>query len=502
MASPSNDQIQNDRFTGCLLIFEENFESESYWLDHLQRLGTGSLKWRIAVNSCKNPCPCFLQDERCSLFVCSENNLGKPAMMRRLFLEPPIETEWTIWFDDDSFPYRADWLQSLEVAIAAQPEAVMFGKEATTHIHAGMVEFIEEAPWYRGLPLLPPKQSGAAARIEFILGGFWAIKTEWIYKLDWPDRRIVHFEDDYLLGEAIRQNGGTLGRFHSGVKIDTAPRRAPQDMPSSLEVWEREKHSRKIEQGLAVNDSIGVFSMSRYTAKNWEAIRNCLLSFAAVDNLFLLLWEYPAAARDFVESINRNWTIEHAEKSPSKNPVVNIWRSRQRLLEAHVASKFPYALLAEDDMHLCGNLSDLAPHCARGTLSVLSWQSKRYEDDYGLGWMENGLLMCREVSSAIVADFGEECVMHDDRFLFLLAYLHGFEVKTVAGCKCLRHLQKTEKNGYKSWSYDDKRGLLPYGRFTQYVVPGVVGVPGRPVLNAEGIRVARLARERRRNSEG
>lgn len=166
-----------------------------------------------------------------------KNNLGKPAMMRRLFRDPGIESDWTIWFDDDSFPYRADWLQSLDVAIARQPEAVIFGIPAITHISAQMVEFIRDASWYRGLPLLPSEQRAAAARIEFILGGFWAIKTEWIYKLDWPDPRIVHFEDDYLLGEAIRQNGGKLGHFHSGVKVDTAPRRAPAGMPSTLDVW-------------------------------------------------------------------------------------------------------------------------------------------------------------------------------------------------------------------------------------------------------------------------
>ena len=172
------------------------------------------------------------------LLFAAELNLGKPGMMRRMFHEKAFETEWTIWFDDDSFPYRADWLQCLEVAIAAQPSAVMLGVPAVTHINERMAEFIREAPWYHGLPLLPSDHADCAARIEFILGGFWAIKTEWIYKLDWPDPRIVHFEDDYLLGEAIRQNGGKLGRFHSGVKVDTEPRRAPSDMPSTLDVWQ------------------------------------------------------------------------------------------------------------------------------------------------------------------------------------------------------------------------------------------------------------------------
>ena len=188
------------------------------------------LMWRIMPGASPRP----------SIYTSAEN-LGKPGMMRRLFYGPRIETEWTIWFDDDSFPYRADWLQSLGVEIAAQPEVVMFGIPAVTHVCARMAEFIRSAPWYRGLPLRPSNQSGAAARIEFILGGFWAIKTAWIYQLNWPDPRIVHFEDDYLLGEAIRQHGGKIGHFHSGVKVDTAPRRAPADMPTTLDVWRAPK---------------------------------------------------------------------------------------------------------------------------------------------------------------------------------------------------------------------------------------------------------------------
>lgn len=188
---------------------------------------------RIGINGCRpGRGPAFPVH-----LVTSEKNLGKPGMMRQLLRKPLISTEWTIWFDDDSFPYRADWLRCLEVAIEVQPAAVMLGVPATTHVCGRTVEFITEAPWYRNIPLLPSEQPGMAAKLRFILGGFWAIRTEWLYRLDWPDRRIVHFEDDYMLGEAIRQNGGEIGQFRSGVKIDTLPRRAPPGMPSSLESW-------------------------------------------------------------------------------------------------------------------------------------------------------------------------------------------------------------------------------------------------------------------------
>ena len=54
---------------------------------------------------------------------------------------------------------------------------------------------------------------------------YWAVKAEVIRQLDWPDSRLVHFEDDYLLGEALHQNGYEIGRCESGVVIDCGARR-------------------------------------------------------------------------------------------------------------------------------------------------------------------------------------------------------------------------------------------------------------------------------------
>ncbi len=226
------------RFTLCLLLYGNANAAARQLKERWKKPWDDAIGFRFGLNACK-VANAALAEIAPVPFICRERtNIGKPALMRRLFHERRIDTEWTIWFDDDSFPYRADWLQALEVAIAAQPDVAMLGVPAVTEVSARMVNFIREAPWYRGVPLEPSRTRTSAARLHFILGGFWAIKTEWIYKLDWPDPRIVHFEDDYLLGEAIRQNGGKLGRFHSGVKVDTEPRRAPPDMPSTLDVWQ------------------------------------------------------------------------------------------------------------------------------------------------------------------------------------------------------------------------------------------------------------------------
>lgn len=160
----------------------------------------------------------------------SETNLHKLPMMRRLFHEPPIETEWTIWFDDDSYVRRADWLRSLAVAVETHPGIAMWGKTYVANIDQPMMDFVRSASWYRGAPF-PPTDHPDEARLSFITGGWWAIRTECLLSLDWPDQRLIHFHDDFLLCEALRQNRYPYATFLPGVEVSSSERRAPPETP-------------------------------------------------------------------------------------------------------------------------------------------------------------------------------------------------------------------------------------------------------------------------------
>ena len=81
------------------------------------------------------------------------------------------------------------------------------------------------------MPLVPaaPRDGyeSASVRFDFVTGGFWALRTQVIHQLDWPDPRLVQAGEDFLLAEALRQNGLTLGHFSDGIRINDAPRRNP-----------------------------------------------------------------------------------------------------------------------------------------------------------------------------------------------------------------------------------------------------------------------------------
>ena len=155
-------------------------------------------------------------------------NRFKNPLMRRMFREPPPETRWTLWFDDDTHLTRPDWLLRLAMKIESRPDISQWGRVySLIHPSERVRSFIESAAWHRGLPLLRGRGPGGAEGYEFrfATGGYWALRTEVIRLLDWPDPRIVHANEDLLLGEALRQNGLRLEECDYGVAVNDAPRR-------------------------------------------------------------------------------------------------------------------------------------------------------------------------------------------------------------------------------------------------------------------------------------
>jgi GT2 family glycosyltransferase len=155
-------------------------------------------------------------------------NVFKSPLMRRMFYEKPLTTEWIIWFDDDSHVTRGDWLQRLALKVEREPAVDQWGRGfALWQRGEKIVKFVQAASWYRGLPLMREAdlEGHDATKFLFVTGGFWAMKTAAIRALDWPDRRLIQANDDFLLGEALRQNRCGIGMFEYGVEINDAPRR-------------------------------------------------------------------------------------------------------------------------------------------------------------------------------------------------------------------------------------------------------------------------------------
>ncbi len=173
--------------------------------------------------------------EHGNIWIHSEpRNIFKSPLMAKLFSLKPIQTDWVVWFDDDSFPYRSDWLPGLGLRIEQQPGVDVWGKMFYIDADQSVTEFIRSASWFRGTPLNHLTPSGEWSErplLNFVGGGFWAARTEVLKALSWPDPRLVQNGEDYIFGEALRQNGYRIGQYQSGVRINQSARRWPPDTP-------------------------------------------------------------------------------------------------------------------------------------------------------------------------------------------------------------------------------------------------------------------------------
>src|SRR5260221_10903901 len=60
------------------------------------------------------------------LFI-EPKNIFKNPLMRRMFYEQPLSSQWTLWCDDDTHFTRPDWLQRLALKIESCPNVSMWG---------------------------------------------------------------------------------------------------------------------------------------------------------------------------------------------------------------------------------------------------------------------------------------------------------------------------------------------------------------------------------------
>lgn len=157
------------------------------------------------------------------LFVRSDVNLHKYPMMRKMFWDKPLETDWIVWFDDDTHIISDKWWAGVWKRLEQEPaEAV--GKLLWWIFQPGEWDFVQKRPWFRGRESEQGRRFVSPAA-RFMLGAYWLMKTECIRALDWPDPALVAQGGDTLLGAAIWQQEWRQIHFEDGIKVNAAPRR-------------------------------------------------------------------------------------------------------------------------------------------------------------------------------------------------------------------------------------------------------------------------------------
>lgn len=156
----------------------------------------------------------------------------KYPLMRKMYNS--TNSEWVVWFDDDSYVVEPDWLEKLEETINRHPWADQFGKRLEFHFptsEKGTIEWIKSATWYNSEKNFEYRNTpdGEVIVVPFIHGAFYAISRKAINVCNIPDIRIFHNRGDWTTGTALYHNDFKISHFLHGVVRDDALRRGMCD---------------------------------------------------------------------------------------------------------------------------------------------------------------------------------------------------------------------------------------------------------------------------------
>lgn len=155
-----------------------------------------------------------------AVLYCTDENAYKYPLMRRMFhSDPVLETEFVMWFDDDSYletPVAKTWWSAM---LAEIEQADMIGQFWLMAIQGNQWEWIKSLLWYNP-SAGHPRGVNKVPHFEFCQGAWWVIRKEILRRYNWPAPDLRHNGGDSMLGELFRQQGLRMRRFHGGVRIN------------------------------------------------------------------------------------------------------------------------------------------------------------------------------------------------------------------------------------------------------------------------------------------
>ena len=142
-------------------------------------------------------------------------NIFKYPLMRKMFYDVPLATEWVMWFDDDSWlsataNAAGPWIDRLAAAAA---DADLLGSPYVMPWRGNQQAWVRSQPWYGGDA---PRPRGAT----FMTGGWWCIRTDVLRKYDYPWPSLQHNGGDMMLGELCRQQKLRMRSFRDSLFIN------------------------------------------------------------------------------------------------------------------------------------------------------------------------------------------------------------------------------------------------------------------------------------------
>ena len=216
-AAVFQDPHIGDRVTICLLMYGDFTDLHQRCLNAvLATTPKSRVEIRVGGNQLCRETTTYLQRLQESGDVSHLNlapaNRRKYPVMRDLFREPPLTTDWVIWLDDDTLcNIDNNWLtKMLSIAAANFDRGCRWvGPHYKYNMNAAWREWCAQGGWYHGVPW---PQDG---KIGFATGSLWCAHVPTLLAADVPDCRLGHNKGDVTVGCQFHQAGAKLCNFSS-----------------------------------------------------------------------------------------------------------------------------------------------------------------------------------------------------------------------------------------------------------------------------------------------
>lgn len=166
------------------------------------------------------------------LWIEPGGNVFKYPIMRQMLHARPLLAPYTMWFDDDScLAPDCDvltWWPRVKNLLGTY---AMVGSLYRQRLLGDQAAWIKDQWWYANKPVGP--------YIQFITGGWWAVRSELLLRYDWPVPDLRHRGGDVMFGALCAQQNIPITHFRDKVWINAnaagieskAPRRGYNEKP-------------------------------------------------------------------------------------------------------------------------------------------------------------------------------------------------------------------------------------------------------------------------------
>lgn len=200
----------------------------------MRELAQRNIEFRFGCNAVGAKTTSFLlqQISECfhrTVLFHSHENIMKYPMMRRMFYEPQIRAPITMWFDHDSYLEPEDggvdnWLDRVVQQVNG---CNLLGSVERAGLDADQLQWAAQQPWF------DPTYN--KTYLSYVIGGWWAIKTDLIYKFDFPPINFQQKHGDRILGAAFKHQRIPFCHFRYGVKVNVNESGVESAAPRTIE---------------------------------------------------------------------------------------------------------------------------------------------------------------------------------------------------------------------------------------------------------------------------